>query len=264
MGGNINSTMGCGAGKEMLPPPSPDARVEPTNELEPKAESAWVGPESNTPEKSNAPKKVLLSSPPPADPDSVSQVQDFPGQLLQLDEAAKAGPIIPKRKGGGQTRPSSADKARPTTAGPKRDSKSRPSSAGRREASALRPAVWLEPVQARQIHEAEQSLRDVFNRPSSAGRKANHRTKSPDRSKNRPNNRPSSAERTREGDSVKNSVWLTDKSKPNVMKINCDTNQNNVVAPRPGSAGRKRSGNGLAPLRGPAVDQNGVKRPHTP
>ena len=56
--------MGCGAGKEMLPPPSPDARVEPTNELEPKAESAWVGPESNTPEKSNAPKKVLLSSPP--------------------------------------------------------------------------------------------------------------------------------------------------------------------------------------------------------
>jgi len=195
---------------------------------------------------------------------SVSQVQDFPGQLLQLDEAAKAGPIIPKRKGGGQTRPSSADKARPTTAGPKRDSKSRPSSAGRREASALRPAVWLEPVQARQIHEAEQSLRDVFNRPSSAGRKANHRTKSPDRSKNRPNNRPSSAERTREGDSVKNSVWLTDKSKPNVMKINCDTNQNNVVAPRPGSAGRKRSGNGLAPLRGPAVDQNGVKRPHTP
>jgi len=257
--------MGCGAGKEMVPPPSPDTntRVEPTNK--PPAASAWMGPESNKLEKQDAPTKVLLSSPPPTDPDSVSQVQDFPGQLLQLDEAAKAGPVIPKTRGGGKTRPSSADKARPTTAGPKRDSKSRPSSAGRREAAALRPAVWLEPVQARQILKAEQGLRDVFNRPSSAGRKANHRTKSPDRSKNRPN-RPSSAERTREGDSVKNSVWLTDKSKPNVMKINCDTHQNNVGGGlhRPGSAGRKRSGNGLAPLRGPAVDQNVLKRPHTP
>jgi hypothetical protein len=257
--------MGCGAGKEMVPPPSPDAntRVEPMRQ--PNIEHAWVGSESIKPAKATPPpKKSLISSPPPADPDSVSQVQDFPGQLLQLDEVAKQGPVIPKSSGSGKTRPSSADKARPTTAGPKRQSKSRPSSAGRREAASLRPAVWLEPVQAKQIHEAEQILHDVFNRPRSAGRK-NRRNKSPDRNKNVPsnNNRPSSAERTREGDSVKNSVWLTDKSKPNVMKINCDTNQNNPH--RPGSAGRKRSANGLAPLRGLAsVDQNGVKRPHTP
>jgi len=255
--------MGCGAGKEMAPPPSPDAidKAPSDNRLE-ELSGAWSGSK-----KSASPTfERSLSSPTVTNPDSVSQVQDFAGNLHQLE--TKAGPLCPKSTGAKPlTRPSSADRARPTT-GKKRDSKSRPSSAGRRE-PLLKPTIWLEPVQAKKIHEAEQGLKDIFsNRPRSAGSRKKKRNKSPQKIRDR-TNRPSSAERNREGDCVKSSVWLTDKSKPNVMKIDCDTKDQNDQ--RPGSAGRTRTG--LAPLResGPlrgmaagGVDQNGVKRLLTP
>lgn len=230
----------------MLPPPSPtEKKVEP--------------PTSDV----NQPKQITVQPKRAASPqraDSVVQAQPL---ASKLDDSQKAGgPLCTKSSAAPKTRPSSADKARPTTAGPKRNSKSRPSSAGRREV--LKPTIWLEPTAAKQLHEAEQGLKDIFSkRPRSAGSRKKNKSNTQKNKANARSDRPNSAERTREGEGVKNSVWLTDKTTPAVMKINCDTKDQNA---RPGSAGRKRSV-GLAPLKGTAAassDQNAVKRPHTP
>merc|ERR1712196_109189 len=85
--------------------------------------NAWTGQESN----SFSSQASVPTSPPPPNPDSVSSVREIPGQLMALDESSKPGPLLgtssvpaPAMTG---SRPSSADKIRPTTAGPKRDSK---------------------------------------------------------------------------------------------------------------------------------------------
>lgn len=158
-----------------------------------------------------------------------------------------------------KSRPSSADKIRPTTAGPKRASGSRPSSAGKRDAL-LKPSVWLEPSQAKNLVAEERKLHDVFNkRPGSAGNKRknrNGRFTSPQRGQNR----PSSAERRDQNTDLKPSVWLQDKNLPN--QLNSDD--------RPRSAERKNK-NGLVAVKGRSiVDQNGRamsragNRPGTP
>eukprot|EP00657_Telonema_sp_P-1_P001230 TRINITY_DN12778_c0_g1_i1.p1 TRINITY_DN12778_c0_g1~~TRINITY_DN12778_c0_g1_i1.p1 ORF type:complete len:141 (-),score=36.33 TRINITY_DN12778_c0_g1_i1:146-568(-) len=121
-----------------------------------------------------------------------------------------------------RSRPSSADKIRPTTAGHKRSSKSRPSSAGMSRETALKPAVWLEPNSAKNLHEEEKRLHDVFavkkNRPGSAGSKRNRNNRASPRKPVGDQNRPSSAEK-RGDQELKNSVWLTDKAQRNVVQI---------------------------------------------
>merc|ERR1711959_12624 len=215
--------MGCGASTGG-PPPSPDgsSHVRPADDSD-QPVNAWAADSlSSNPQAQS----LGLSSPPPANPDSVSAGQNFPGQLLQLDEAVP-GPVLgsPNSDANPGTRPSSADKIRPTTAGPKRASKSRPSSAGRSRdpGTLLRPTVWLERKHAVDLHATETQLPDVFGssgkRPSSAGRK---RRKNPSPLKSRVqqnnNNRPASAERRNEDNvALKNSIWLEDKRQPNVV-----------------------------------------------
>jgi len=257
-------TMGCGASSGNIPPPSPEIR--PDLEVAP---TAWAKASTQSPLKN----EELPTSPSPAkNADSVDSIQNFPGQLLQLDEMQ--GPVCPRSSDAltSKSRPSSADRIRPTTAGLRRKKKTDhlDLADGKEQAPEalgmnLKPSVWLsETQQAKTLHDQEKALEDVFSkksRPGSAGSKRKQRAggrqiASPIRGWDQ--NRPGSAEKRNQNE-IKNSVWLSDKNQPNVVQLDCDaaTSTNN----RPRSGGRRNQpGCAGSKLQ---LDQNG-RRPITP